>query len=118
MTARLLAPQNSLFQQSGPVATENGLSSGALLEFNAVKAAALGELTGNIHRLNFAYTAPSVTDNMKIFQASGDKALAQKLFTALWNWSGRAINMLFLDESNDSQVVAKVLSELAKQCKA
>ena len=109
--------RGSLFLESGPVATESGLSSEALLEFNAVKTAAMGGLTGNIHRLNFAYTAPNVTDNMKIVKASADKALAQKFFTALWNWSGGAINMLFLDEVNDSQLVGEVLGELAKQCK-
>ena len=110
--------RGSLALESGPVATEDRLTSEALLEFNAAKAAAMGELTGNIHRLSFAYTAPNVTDNMKILKASGDQALAKKFFTALWNWSGGVINMLFLDEVNDSQVVSEVLGELAKQCKA
>lgn len=109
---------------SRPAAEERHLSAGALIEFNALKAAAGGEITGNIHRLTFDYTAPNVTNNMEIFkpaegqgaQASGDQALAKQFFTALCYWSGGHVSMLFLDEANDSQLVGEVLGELKEQC--
>ena len=71
--------RESLALVSGPAATENRLSSQVLKEFNAVKAAAMGHITGNIHRLDFAYTAPNVTDNMKVSNLTDSTVLRRAL---------------------------------------
>ena len=116
--------RGTLGQMSAPAAKDKQFSSDVLNELDAVKTAAMGDITGNINRLVFDYTAPNVTDNMETFkidsengaEASSDQALAKQFFTALWHWSGGQVSMLFLDEANASQLVGEVLGELVKQC--
>ena len=110
---------------TAPAATYGGLKGEEQGELQALKDWVGDGITGNIHRLGFNYTAPKITDELKVAKVlaehgaemAGDQAMMYEFFTTLFSWEGGRLDMLFLDEDNDSQVVGDVLTKFADLCK-
>ena len=117
--------RGTVLLETVPAATYNvnSLSGEAKQELQVLKDQAIA---GNVHRLGFDYTAPNIIDEFSVAQRltahgaglEGEQALMYKFFTALFDWEGGRLDMLFHDEDNDSQVVSAVLAKIKDLCKA
>ena len=94
-----------------------------MVELTSLKDPKTGIIPGRLHMVSFTYTAPIIDEQMVIIKHEQDlknmpeeRAMFHRFFTALFDWQGGEVKMLFMDEGNEVEVVDKALGMMREAC--